>query len=95
MGQSLVPEPPAMIYDLIRKPDHFGHCFGQFPDGAVDPRTNIDVGQILLRMGLIGFCSQLHDMDTGRGHIIHMQKFTYRFAGSPGGNLFFGAALAS
>ena len=56
---------------------------GQFTDGAVHTGAHVDMRQHWLGIFLQHFLSQLHHVDTGRRHIVDMQKFTHWRPASP------------
>ena len=49
------------------------------------------MGQHRLGIGLISGIVQLHHMDTGRGHIVHMQELAHRCTSTPDHQLFVAA----
>ncbi len=60
---------------------------GEVANGEVLAGTNIDVRQHWLGNTGIGLVAQLHDMEAGLRHIVHVKEFTHRSAGSPNQHL--------
>ena len=72
--------------DVAPIADDPGNGFGQLPDGDVVPATHVDVAEHRLGVLPVGGLRQVHDVQAGGSHVVHVQKFAPGRAGSPDGD---------
>ena len=56
---------------------------GQLCNGEIAAIADVDVAAHGRGVGSVGCISQIHDEDTGSGHVVHIQKLAFWGAGSP------------
>lgn len=69
--------------NLTGEADDLPHDLRKLADADGLARADVDVRQRRLGIGAIDLPVQPHDVDTGIGHVVHMQELPPRGAGAP------------
>jgi hypothetical protein len=74
-------------YDVAAKADSFTHPFGQFLDGEIHARTDIDQRRqravAVIQYALEPCIVEIHQEYAGIGHVVAVEKLAIRCAGPP------------
>ena len=76
----------AVKVNITNVADGFAHCKGQFLDGDVFTKADVDValhGAGVLRVGGLG---QVHHVNAGGSHVVYIQKLAPGGAAAPDGD---------
>ena len=63
-----------------------GYRFCHFQDGHIFPTAHIDMAEHGLGMLAVGGFVEVHNVHTGRCHVVHVQEFAHGCACAPDGN---------